>query len=151
MPKITLDLTEEQVKQITSQAIDSSTGLLTSEDKSILHKGIKEHDCIFKDDFKFADRVNDVSVENQSKADTKFWALYRIKKYIHDNDLEFKPDWQNLNQGKYDIYYDFELKNYYIGVRYKYYTLGQSIFFRTILDTQQVISNCRADLDILRS
>lgn len=142
MPKFTIELTEEQVRDICCYK---------NPDCKICNKP-KPHDCIFKDDFEFANNsVIVAGYKDGNKAYDKFWALHRIKNYIHDNDMEFVPDWDDLGQIKYCILYSDNREKYDLNFIYGERVVQVDIFFSNDKDAQKVIDNCRADLDILRS
>ena len=76
-------------------------------------------------------------------------AIQRVKKYIWENDLEFEPDWSDLNQLKYDIYYDFTEKRFYPNASDEVRNYSPIGYFVDETDAHQVIYNCKDDLKII--
>jgi hypothetical protein len=88
--------------------------------------------------------------EEAQKADEKRLALGRIRKYIHENGLEFVPNWKNENEDKYQIIgwdYDDDMpdKGWYCYIDRSCHNL----IFRSEEDRQKVLDNCKDDLRIL--
>lgn len=73
-------------------------------------------------------------------------AVTRIQKYIHDNDMEFEPDWGDDTQWKYYIYYNCNFDRLdYDRTTYRQY-LGEVFFFKTEIESEKVIKDCRHEL-----
>jgi len=77
-------------------------------------------------------------------------AIVRVKKYIHENNLEFKPDWKDRDQRKYYIYYN-NLDNEFEWDASSYDKRGDALFyyFKSSQDSRKVITNCKEDLKII--
>ena len=76
-------------------------------------------------------------------------AVSTIKKFIHDNNMEFEPDWDDRNQKKISIYYNtkrkvFELEHYW----YNKFALMLP-FLKTADDANRVITECNDELKII--
>lgn len=75
-------------------------------------------------------------------------ALERVKKYIKDNGLEFEPGWNNNNEAKYHVYYDYQLDklNFTHSYEAKHNNLPR---LRSAEDAKQVMEACKDDYLIL--
>lgn len=76
-------------------------------------------------------------------------AFTRIKKYIHDNGLEFQPNWEDGNQMKYYIYYDHGDCKFKIGNWGHHQRADTSFHMKNEEDAQKVIDNCGSELKII--
>ena len=76
-------------------------------------------------------------------------ALNKIKTYIKDNFEEFLPDWEDEDENKYSIYYDYEDEewDYYSNGNFRELTLLP--FLKSEKQAEQLIKDCRKELDIL--
>jgi len=76
-------------------------------------------------------------------------ALNKIKTYIKDNFEEFLPDWEDEDENKYSIYYDYEDEewDYYSNGNFRELTLLP--FLKSEKQAEQIIKDCKKELDIL--
>ena len=76
-------------------------------------------------------------------------ALNKIKTFIKDNFEEFLPDWEDEDENKYSIYYDYEDEewDYYSNGNFRELTLLP--FLKSEKQAEQLIKDCRKELDIL--
>ena len=76
-------------------------------------------------------------------------ALNKIKTYIKDNFEEFVPNWRNINEHKYSLYYDYVDKEWNICDNYSYRELNLLPFLKSEKQAEQIIKDCKKELDIL--
>jgi len=76
-------------------------------------------------------------------------ALNKIKTFIKDNFDTFVPDWEVEDENKYSIYYDYkdEEWDYYFNDNFRELTLLP--FLKSEKQAEQLIKDCRKELDIL--
>lgn len=82
------------------------------------------------------------------KARDKQLALYRIKTYAEEKRGEFVPNWDNVNQAKYFIYYNADEEKYDIDYEYHRYFVNQ-IYIVKEEHCEEIIEKFKDDLDIL--
>jgi len=75
-------------------------------------------------------------------------ALATIKKYIHDNDMEFEPDWSNDEEKRYEIIYDYYEEEFDI---YSCISVKTTTAFHLSSEehAKQLIKDCDKELKIL--
>ena len=78
----------------------------------------------------------------------KLKAKARIDKYIRDNGLEFVPDWMNLDQAKWLVYYSYAKGGFETGL-YCITRVISPFELESRNDARQVIDNCTDDLKTL--
>lgn len=78
----------------------------------------------------------------------KLKAKARIDKYIRDNGLEFVPDWMNLDQAKWLVYYSYAKGGFETGL-YDITRVISPFELESRNDARQVIDNCTDDLKTL--
>jgi sugar-specific transcriptional regulator TrmB len=76
-------------------------------------------------------------------------ALHRVKIYIKENDLWFRPDYDNDMQSKWLIGYQYKDKKYIVGLNYSVIADCILPVFKEKEHAEQVIDNCKQDLDII--
>ena len=76
-------------------------------------------------------------------------ALNKIKTYIKDNFEEFVPDWEDEMEYKYNLYYDYVVKEWYIYDNRYCRKLHLLPYLKSIEQAEQVIKDCEKELDIL--
>ena len=84
------------------------------------------------------------------KARDKQLALYRIKTYAEEKRGEFVPDWNNREEEKLYIWYNYRDKNYEISSNYSVVYL-RPFYLVEIEHCNEIIEKFKDDLDILFS
>ena len=79
----------------------------------------------------------------------KIRALGRIKKYIHDNWLEFTPDWENDKEDKFYITMSAHWQDFEWTWNPWTITLWVPFYFNNLYKLDKVIEDCKSDLEIL--
>jgi len=88
-------------------------------------------------------------VEDCDKQIAKNEALNKIKTFIKDNFDTFVPDWEVEDENKYSIYYDYkdEEWDYYFNDNFRELTLLP--FLKSEKQAEQLVKDCKKELDIL--
>lgn len=78
-------------------------------------------------------------------------AIQRVLKWKYENGLNFKPDWENNNENKYLLFYNYNsfTKKLCSNVHFesKYYCpVG---YFKTKKDVEKCIEECKEDLELI--
>ena len=93
-----------------------------------------------------------ISKEEAEKELEKRKAIFNIKKYCYDNNIEIRNDFI-IWKDNYYIVYDWDVSNYnckYIYMLTKEFnTLNIILFFNYEIDYDNVLDNCKEDLNIL--
>ena len=76
-------------------------------------------------------------------------AISRVKKYIHDNGMEFEPDWEDLETTKYWISYDNLEDVFDYSYSYRRHHNPQLPILKSTEDCKKVIENCEPELRII--
>jgi hypothetical protein len=101
----------------------------------------------FNDWFRFYSGNYHLTEELAEEAVKRQQAHNRIVKYIYDKGLYFEPNWKNVRENKYSIYFDFDSQKFaYESFGYK--RMLKLPVLKSGEDTQQVIDNCLNDLKI---
>lgn len=87
--------------------------------------------------------------EEAIKQQEKKNALMRVRKYIINNFGLFEPDWDDDEQGKYNIFYDYIGKEFLVNDACTLRYLEIIPFLETKEQTRQVIDNFKQDLKII--
>ncbi len=81
-------------------------------------------------------------------------AIQRVLKWKHKNGLDFEPDWENNNENKYLLFYNYNNYNSCrkkicsnVHFQSKYYCpVG---YFKTKKDVEKCIEECKEDLELI--
>jgi len=76
-------------------------------------------------------------------------ALNKIKTYLKDNFEEFLPDWEDEDEDKYNLYYDYEDEEWDYCSNGNFRELFLLPFLKSDEQAEQVIKDCKKELDIL--
>ena len=76
-------------------------------------------------------------------------ALNKIKTFIKDNFDTFVPDWEVEDENKYSIYYDYKDEEWRIEYNRYCRELTLLPFLKSEKQAEQLIKDCRKELDIL--
>lgn len=79
----------------------------------------------------------------------KLKALGRIRKYVHENDMYFEPDWGNSNQTKYVICYNYEDRELDWCVASDIKGSNVLPYLATFEHWERVVTDCEEDLKIV--
>jgi len=90
-----------------------------------------------------------LNVEDCDKQIAKNEALNKIKTYIKDNFEEFLPNWDDENEDKYNLYYDYEDEEWDYCSNGNFRELFLLPFLKSDEQVEQVIKDCKKELDIL--
>lgn len=82
------------------------------------------------------------------KARDKQLALYRIKTYAEEKRGEFVPDWNNREEEKLYIWYNYRDKNYEVSSNYSV-VYPRPFYLAEIEHCNEIIEKFKDDLDIL--
>ncbi len=108
-----------------------------------------EHWAAYTEDLERRDIGNIYRTESEALAHVeKLKAKARIDKYIRDNGLEFVPDWMNLDQAKWLVYYSYAKGGFETGL-YCITRVISPFELESRNDARQVIDNCTDDLKTL--
>ena len=78
-------------------------------------------------------------------------AIQRVLKWKHENGLDFEPDWENNNENKYLLFYNYNscskkiCSNVHFESKY-YCPVG---YFKTKKDAEKCIEECKEDLELI--
>ena len=76
-------------------------------------------------------------------------AITKVRKFIFEEGLSFKPDYRDFEQRKYNIYYYFEEERFdslYNDTCPEYSPFG---YLKSEEDCEKVIENCKDELDVI--
>lgn len=81
-------------------------------------------------------------------------AIQRVLKWKYENGLDFEPDWENNNENKYLLFYNYNNYNSCskkicsnVHFQSKYYCpVG---YFKTLEDVEKCIEECKEDLELI--
>ena len=76
-------------------------------------------------------------------------ALNKIKTYIKDNFEEFVPNWNDEDESKYTLYYDYANKKWVTYLNSDDRELTLLPFLKSEEQAKQLIKDCEKELDIL--
>jgi len=86
---------------------------------------------------------------NCNKQVAKNEALNKIKTFIKDNFEEFVPDWEVEDENKYSIYYDYKDEEWRIEYNRYCRELTLLPFLKSEKQAEQLVKDCKKELDIL--
>jgi len=92
--------------------------------------------------------------EEATKELEKRRAIQRVLKWKYENGLDFEPDWENNNENKYLLFYNYNNYNSCskkicsnVHFQSKYYCpVG---YFKTKKDVEKCIEECKEDLELI--
>ena len=100
------------------------------------------------------DRMNGnafLTEEEAIKELEKRKAIQRVLKWKYENGLDFEPDWENNNENKYLLFYNYNscskkiCSNVHFESKY-YCPVG---YFKTKKDVEKCIEECKEDLELI--
>ena len=91
--------------------------------------------------------VDSLSAERELE---KRLTIQKIKKFVHDEDMEFEPDWRDRDQDKWGVYYSHQTKRLDV----KCYNSLQPIpglipYLKNKEDAGKVIEKFRLELELI--
>ena len=87
--------------------------------------------------------------EKAEKELAKREAIVRVKDYIYENFGEFEPDWENDDEWKLTIHYCYEIMTLEWSLDYSEKHYSSIGYLHTGVDCDQLIEDCKEDLEII--
>jgi hypothetical protein len=151
-----IELTAEEVEEIVKQSKEAKQPLYFVPKMEEEYFVLSECSvCVLnwgngRADNLYLDRANVYRTKEEAeKEDQKRLALGRIRKYIHENDLESAPNWED-GEDKYQIVgWDYGLDKPITDCSPYIDYSSYNLIFRSVEDGQKVIDNCKDDLRTL--
>lgn len=142
-----LDQVKKYISEIESEEIEKGTIYW-----SINHKN-KKYICHWGDD-KYDNNLlknhnvylNEADCDKQIEKNN---ALNKIKTYIKDNFGEWTPDWEDNEEGKWSVYYDYEDEEWGAQIHHCCRDLVLIPYLKSKEQAKQLIKDCKEELDVL--
>ena len=157
MPKLELDLTDEQLEDIKKLFPDKfkSAGYFVpknGEDFFVIHSGGN----VFRKILSFSSNNEYITTGMYAKTEEEakhkvavMKAIQRVKVWIDENIGTFEPDWNNFDEDKYTINYNlgYKVLNFYCDT---YDKQGSQIgHLKNVADCHKLIEAMREDLELI--
>lgn len=152
-----IELTPEQVKTLREELGKEKKGLWKPCDGETYYF-ISYRGAIGEDSFKILDDCdsdivsigNCYNTEEEAKAHVeKLRAIQRVKEYIAENCEPFTPNWGNVDQNKYIVYFDNHERVFDFSSFVNHDHCAPIPHLSTEKDVLKVIKNCKKDLKII--
>jgi hypothetical protein len=148
-----VQLTSEMVEQIVKNATEKKEFIKVGQRYWFL-TDVGIDTCLWKDCSRDEARliIGNVFLTEEAvkKVNNKRKAFGAIRQYIRDNGLEFKPDWSDDKQKKWQITgWDYLRNNCHYDWFCLYDISRHNLIFKSQEDRQKVLDNCAKELEVL--